>query len=348
VRFVIGFAAPLSTPQAIVGEPMLRTVEMAVADARARGLDVEVRAVDDRENEQVAARVAAELAADPSVIAVIGHKNSGPSGAAGPVYAAAGLTQVTQCSTDNALSRAGWPTFFRLCADNERQASVAAEFAYKRDPSARVVAVHDGTDYGRPLVQAFATRLQALSGRAVSVLAMHVGQEDFTEIVESIKAAAPAIVDFGATEIESSKLMKALHAAGVKALVMSSEGGPDNPLARLAGPAGEGSIHTYAGADPLATLTSRRLVDRCRAEFGETPSYVVECYDAVTVIVTALERGATTRKAVRETIAATDLEGVGGRIRFDAAGDRIDAPVSLWQVVGGRMVPLAARPLPTA
>lgn len=327
---------------------MLRTVEMAVADARKRGLDVEVRAVDDQENEQMAARVAAELAADPSVIAVIGHKNSGPSGAAGPVYAAAGLAQVTQCSTDNALSRMGWPTFFRLCADNERQAAAAAEFAFRRDPSARVVAVHDGTDYGRPLVQAFAARLQALSGWVVSVLAMHVGQEDFTEIVESIRAAGAGIVDFGATEIESSKLMKALHGAGVTALVISSEGGPDNPLARLAGPAGEGSVHTYAGADPLGTPASRRLVERCRSEFGETPSYVVECYDAVTVIATALERGASTRKAVCDAIAATDLEGLGGRIRFDAAGDRIDVPVSLWQVVGGRMVPLVEKPLATA
>ena len=215
---------------------MLRTVEMAVSDARARGLDVEVRAVDDKEDEQVSARVAAELVADPSVVAVVGHKNSGPSGAAGPVYASAGLAQITQCSTDNALSRAGWPTFFRLCADNERQAAVAAEFAYSRLRSARAVAVHDGTDYGRPLVQAFAARLQALSGRAVPVLVMHVGQEDFTEIVESIRAARADLVDFGATEIESSKLMKALHAAGVKALVISSEGGPDNPIARLAGP----------------------------------------------------------------------------------------------------------------
>lgn len=341
MRFVIGFAAPLSTPQAIVGVPMLRTVEMAVADARARGLDLEVRAVDDRENEQAAARVAAELASDPSVIAVIGHKNSGPSLAAGPIYAAAGLAQVTQCSTDNALSRAGWPTFFRLCADNERQAAVAAEFAYSRMPSARAVAVHDGTDYGRPLVQAFATRLEALTGRAVRVLAMHVGQEDFTEIVETIRVESPGIVDFGATEIESSKLMKALHEAGVQALVISSEGGPDNPLARLAGAAGEGSVHTYAGADPLGTPAGRRLVERCRAEIGETPSYVVECYDAVSVIAAALQGGAMTRHEVRDAIAATDLEGLGGRIRFDAAGDRIDAPVSLWQVAGGRMLPLA-------
>lgn len=320
---------------------MLRTVEMAAADARSRGLDLEIRAADDKEDEGVAARVASELVADPSVIAVVGHKNSGPSGAGGPIYARAGLAQVTQCSTDNALSRAGWATFFRLCADNERQAAVAAEFAHSHHPKARAVAVHDGTDYGRPLVEAFATRLHELSGREVTVLAMHVGQEDFSEIVGAIRAAKADIVDFGATEIESSKLMRALRVAGVRAQVISSEGGPDNPIARLAGPAGEGSIHTYAGADPLGTPASRELVRRCLSEIGETPSYVVECYDAVSVIAAALEKGASTRAEVREAIASTDLQGLGGRIRFDPQGDRIEAPVSLWRVVDGRMVPLA-------
>jgi branched-chain amino acid transport system substrate-binding protein len=335
----------LTTPQAIVGVPMLRTVEMAAADARSRGVDIEIRAVDDKEEDGVAAQVAAELVADPSVIAVVGHKNSGPSGAGGPVYARGGLAQVTQCSTDNALSRAGWATFFRLCADNERQAAVAAEFAHFQYPTACTVAVHDGTEYGRPLVEAFATRLHELSGREVMVLAMQVGQEDFTEIVDAIRAAKADIVDFGATEIESSKLMRALHAAGVKPQVISSEGGPDNPIARLAGPAGEGSIHTYAGADPLGTPATRALVQRCLSEIGETPSYVVECYDAVSVIATALEKGASTRAEVRGAIASTDLQGLGGRIRFDAHGDRIDAPVSLWQVVDGRMVPLTGSPV---
>ncbi len=325
---------------------MMRTVQLAVADARARGLDLELRAVDDRESEVIAASAAAELVADPSVIAVIGHKNSGPSGAAGPVYAEAGLTQITQCSTDNSLSRAGWPTFFRLCADNERQAAIAADFAYSLHGSGRAVAVHDGTDYGRPLVEAFATRLRTLSGRDVAVLAMRVGQEDFTDVVDAIRAAHAGVVDVGATEIESSKLMRALRGAGVGAQFISSEGGPDNPIARLAGPAGEGSIHTYAGADPMATPGSRGLVQRCRDELGETPSYVIECYDAVSVIAAALEKGAATRAELRDAIAGTDLEGLGGRIRFDEHGDRIDAPVSLWQVVGGRMVPFAARAVP--
>jgi branched-chain amino acid transport system substrate-binding protein len=340
VRFRIGFAAPLSTPQSIVGIPMLRTVELAAADARERGLDLEIRPVDDREDERVAADVARELVADPTVIAVVGHKNSGPSRAAAPVYAEAGLAQITQCSTDNSLSRSGWRTFFRLCADNERQAAVAAEYAHAALPGARTFAVHDGTDYGRPLVEAFARRYEALSGSQVTVLAMRVGQEDFSEVVRAIEQGGAQVVDLGATEIESSKLMRAVHAAGLRPLVISSEGGPDNPIVGLAGEAGEQSIHTYAGADPLGTRASNELVQRCRAAFGETPSYVVECYDAVAVIAAALERGAPGRTEMRDAIAATDMEGVAGRIRFDSNGDRIDAPVSLWTIHQGRMIPL--------
>ncbi len=323
---------------------MLRVVEMAAADLRSRGVDVDIRPVDDREDEAVAQEVAAELAADPRVIAVVGHKNSGPSKAAAPVYAEAGLAQVTQCATDNALSRSGWRTFFRLCADNERQAAVAAGHVHAWLPSARVIAVHDGTDYGRPLVEAFARHLEALSGNAVTVLAMRVGQEDFTAIVDFAKKGGAQVIDLGATEIESSKLMKALHGAGIRALVVSSEGGPDNPIVRLAGAAGEGSIHTYAGSDPRATRASSELVRRCRAAFGETPSYVVECYDAVQVIASAVSSGASTRTAVRDAIAATDIDGIGGRIRFDSDGDRIDAPVSLWTIREGRMEPLGKVP----
>ena len=167
---------------------MLRAVEMAAEDMRGRGVDLDVRAVDDKESEAVAAQVAAELVADSSVVAVIGHKNSGPSKAAAPVYAAAGLTQVTQCSTDNALSRSGWRTFFRLCADNERQAAVAAEHVHARLPSRAssrsTTAPTTASRWSRIRAQ-----LQLLSGRQVTVLEMSVGQEEFTGIVGAVKSA---------------------------------------------------------------------------------------------------------------------------------------------------------------
>jgi len=99
-------------------------------------------------------------------------------------------------------------------------------------------------------------------------------------------------------------------------------------------------VHTYAGADPNGTGAASALVARCRAAFGETPSYMVECYDAVNVIAAALAGGAKTRAEVRDAIARTDLEGTAGLIRFDAHGDRVNAPVSLWTIRGGEMLPL--------
>ena len=321
---------------------MLRVVQMAVADLH-DSVQLDVAAVDDEADEDTAARAAAQLASDPSVIAVIGHKNSGPSRAGGPVYAAAGLAQLTQCSTDNSLSRSGWRTFFRLCADNERQAAAAADFAHSRFEPARVAAVHDGTGYGRPLVEAFAERMETLSGQKVRVIAMRVGQEDFSGVIDAIRSDGAGLVYIGATEVEGSQLTIAMREAGIGAQVMTSEGGPHNPFPRLAGPASEGSVHTYAGADPSTTAASRRLAERCISEIGEAPSFAVECYDAVTVIAGAVAGGAMTRSGVRDAIARSDVEGLAGTIRFDACGDRIDAPVSLWQITGGGMVPVGER-----
>jgi branched-chain amino acid transport system substrate-binding protein len=335
VRFSIGHAAPLTGPQSIVGVPMLRVVEMAAADLSHDGVQLDVVPVDDQADDSAAAAVAQELVDNPAVVAVVGHKNSGPSRAAAPVYAAAGLTQLSQCATDNSLTRSGWATFFRLCADNERQAAVAAEFARSTLEPHSVVAVHDGTAYGRPLVEAFARGLPS-----ALVLEMTVGQEDFSVVVARVRAANADLVYIGATEIEGSKLMIALRAAGSEAQVMTSEGGPQNPLAGLAGAAAEGSIHTYAGADPTSNQAAQRLIERCEREIGGAPSFAVETYEAVMVIADAIGRGATTRPDMRDAIAAADLEGFNGRIRFDGTGEREGAPVSLWRVSGGRMVPV--------
>jgi len=337
VRFSIGYAAPLTGPQSIVGVPMLRVVEMAAADLSRDGMDLEVVAVDDEASDSTAAGVARELVGNAAVIAVVGHKNSGPSRAAAPAYAAAGLAQLSQCATDNSLTRSGWPTFFRLCADNERQATAAAAFAISTLDARSVVAVHDGTAYGRPLVEAFARGLPS-----VLVLEISLGQEDFSAVVARVRSAKAGLVYIGATEIEGSKLMMALRGAGSSAQLMTSEGGPQNPLAGLAGEAAEGSIHTYAGADPTGNEAAQRLIERCEREIGGAPSFAVETYEAVMVIADALGRGATTRPEMRDAIAAADLEGFTGRIRFDATGERDGAPVSLWRVVGGRMVPVAS------
>ncbi len=337
-RIRIGFAAPLTGPQAVVGIPMLRVVQLAAREWGAGGVEFEVTALDDAADEGVAIKVAEEFVADAEIVAVIGHKNSGPSRAGAPVYAAAGLVQLSQCATDNKLTRSGWRTFFRLCADNERQAHVAAEHACGDCHVKRLVAVHDGTAYGRPLVEAFCREAAAGCMPTTSVMEMAVGQEDFSGLVAAVKIGDPDLIYIGGTEIEASKLARALRAADVSAQLMTSEGGPHNPFAWMAGVAGEGSLHTYAGANPASTEPARQIAERCLAELGAVPSFVVECWDAVTAIAEGLTGGARSRAEIREAIAQTNIEGLAGPIRFGPNGDRIDAPVSLWQVRGGTMV----------
>ncbi len=120
----IGFAAPLTGDQAIVGVPMRQCAELAVEEINARGsapFRWKLVAEDDRADPKVAVDVARRFVDDPAVIGVVGHKNSGPSEAAAPIYAEAGLTQMTPSSTNPALSRKGYRTFFRLCAHDTRQ-----------------------------------------------------------------------------------------------------------------------------------------------------------------------------------------------------------------------------------
>ncbi|HKF78073.1 MAG TPA: branched-chain amino acid ABC transporter substrate-binding protein [Candidatus Dormibacteraeota bacterium] len=336
----IGYAAPLSGPQAIVGVPMGEVVRLAVSELAPPRLDLELVACDDRADDASAVLAAKTLVADSGVVAVVGHKNSGACAAAGPLYHRAGLTQLTQSATDSSLSRRGWPTFFRLCADNERQAAVAAEFAVGELGSFRPAVVHDGTAYGQPLGAAFADRARELDVEPVAHLAVRVGQEDFAGVVELLRNAGADLVYVGATEVEGSKLTVALRRAGHLARIMTAEGGPANPFPHLAGAAAEGSVHTYAGFDAASSGEGRSLAGRCAA-FGGLPSYGVECHDAVRVIAAALESGARTRDEVRSAVVGIDVVGVSGRIRFLPGGEREGAPVSLWRVESGRMVRLS-------
>lgn len=329
----IGFVTALSGPQAIVGRPMLEVAQLALRDHRPSGIAVELKICDDAADETRAGRIAESLAADESVVAVVGHKNSGPSGVAGAIYHAARLPQLTPSSTDSSLSRRGWDTFFRLCADNRRQAQVAASFAAGRLGVGRPATVHDGTAYGRPLVHSFTSELRSLGVETIAELEIEPGGRGLGAVVSALYRADPDLIYVGATEIEASQLAVALRRAGLSCRLMTAEGGPNNPFSRLAQEAAEGSIHTYAGCDCTASEVGRQL-DR-RLPDG-LPSFGAECYDAVRLVLAALEAGARTRDEIRRAVAETDLLGVSGRIHFRPDGERDPAPVSLWVVESGR------------
>ena len=338
----IGFAAPFSGDQAIVGVPMRQCAELAVKQVNERGdlpFELVIQAEDDLADPSQAEVVARGFVADPAVVGVVGHKNSGPSAAAAPIYHAAGLTQISPSSTNPQLSQQGYQTFFRMCAHDAVQGRVAAEYAVRVLGARRVAVLHDRTDYGQPLAEVVQATVRHEGAEVVLFAGISEGQTDFSETMAHIRALAPDLIYFALTEIESAILARQLRAAGVGALLFGTDGSRESQFLPLAGEAAEGVYQTYAGVDPESAPAAHNFVQEFQAQYAPVPVYGVEVYDATNLLITALAQvGASDRQRVREAVAAMrDFAGVTGPIQFDSHGDRRDPQVSLWRVEQGQM-----------
>jgi branched-chain amino acid transport system substrate-binding protein len=288
----IGVVAPFSTEESIVADPLLAAVEAVVA---ASGSGVEVVACDDARRPDRAAAAVAELVARGDCLGVVGPKNGGCALAAVPVATAAGLPLLLPCATADRLTD-GAAVVFRLCAPDRLTAAAAIDLVAGLSVD-RLAVVADDTPYGQAL--AVAVRAAA-SGSTIEI----------GEAVDTVADAGAAFLAMG--EVEQAAVMAELRGAGYRGTFVSAEGGPDAPIAALAGPAAEGAWLLYPGVP----------VD------GRTV-YAAEAADAARILLAAGSGGA-------DRIRDGKFQGETGAIRFDAAGERVGAAVSTYQVRGGR------------
>lgn len=341
----IAFLAPLTGPESVVGVPMMQAVSLAIEQANA-GTDLPFRlelvALDDEARPAKAQKLAETVVEDGAFVGVVGHKNSGPSAAAGEIYATGGVAQVTPSSTNSDLAQRGWPTFFRVCADNDRQATVAASYALETLEVRRVAAVHDGTDYGRPLAETFVHTIAQAGQQVVFVEPVQLGQRDFDDTVRRLKDAECDLIYFGLTEIESSFLTRDLRRAGVNSHLFGADGGRQSPFPQLTGELAEGVYETYAGVDPEASPAGEAFLRAYESRYTACPIFGPEAYDAGCILIEALKRaGMAERSAtLAEVRNLQGFNGATGPISFQANGNRQKAEVTIWQVIEGQMTRL--------
>ncbi len=342
----IAFLAPLTGPESVVGVPMMQAVSLAVEQANARAdlpFQLELVALDDEAEPAKARKLAETVVADNAFVGVVGHKNSGPSAAAGEIYATGGVAQVTPSSTNSDLAQRGWQTFFRVCADNDRQATAAARYALETLEVRRVAVVHDGTDYGRPLAESFVSTIAQAGRQVVLVEPVQLGQRDFDDTVGRLKNAECDLVYFGLTEIESSYLTRDLRQAGVNSYLFGADGGRQSPFPQLTGEFADGVYETYAGVDPEASPAGAAFLRAYQDRYKACPIFGPEAYDAGCILVEALRRaGLAKRSAIlTEVRNLQGFNGATGPISFRANGNRKDAKVTIWRVIDGKMTRLS-------
>jgi branched-chain amino acid transport system substrate-binding protein len=108
----------------------------------------------------------------------------------------------------------------------------------------------------------------------------------------------------------------------------------------LAGPAAEGHLASTPGAALERRPGGKAFADRYRRRFGhETGLYAPYLYDSVMAIATAMQKAGSADPAkYLAVLRANRYPGVTADVAFDAEGNLVDAPLSIFRVTGGRWV----------
>src|SRR5690606_3726509 len=90
-------------------------------EVRALGFEIQLVPFDDQASPDVGVANAQQIVADASILAVIGHYNSGVAIPASEVYAANDLVMVSPANTNPVVTERGLDTINRVCGRDDLQ-----------------------------------------------------------------------------------------------------------------------------------------------------------------------------------------------------------------------------------
>jgi branched-chain amino acid transport system substrate-binding protein len=341
----IGFASPLTGPQAHYGKDNLNGARMAVDELNARPLRVAARPVrfelmvgDDQADPRTGTIVAQQMV-DARVRGMVGHFNSGVTIPASRIYHDAGIPQLS-VSTNIKYTRQGYRTAFRLMADDDQQGAVLGRYAVSRLGLKRLAVIDDRTAYGQGLADAFAAAVKAAGGTVVKREYTSDKDFDFRAILTVLRSAKPEAVFFAGYDAQAGPMARQMRELGMTEPLLGGETMNTAKFLELAGPAAEGHIASTPGAALEQRPQGKAFVERYRrVHKQEIGLYAPYFYDAVMVIASAMEKAGSTEPAkFLPELRRMRHAGITADIEFDANGDLRQGLLSIFRVQGGKWV----------
>ena len=241
-KIKIAVQAPLSGEQAALGEHIKLGAQLAVEEAtkafKDLGYDLQLVPQDDQAKPEVGVANARNMVADPDVLLIVGHFNSGVALPASEVYKDAMLTMISPANTATEITDRGYPNVNRVCGRDDVQGPVGARFAAQDLKLKSVYIIHDKTLYGQGVAENFRNEAKKLG---MNVLGFDGTEEraNFSPMIIPLKAKNPDLVYFGGIYHQGGLLLKQLREKGVKAKFMGPDGLDSAEMAKIAGSCGD-------------------------------------------------------------------------------------------------------------
>ena len=337
--YTVGAAGPWKEGYGIMTR---RGIDLAVDEInRAGGINgapLKILARDDEANGSRATAIAQEFVANSSVLAVIGHVNSGAMLAAARIYDGALPAVATTASSPDLSGVSKWT--FRIISSDSLNGVILARFASRvggNDSSLKQAAVlYENDSYGRGLADAFR---RAFRGTIISFdpISEDVNPEPF---VSFLKMKQPGIVFVAGREGSALRILREAKRQGFEAVFIGGDGW-QGIVTDTAASSGAFVGTSFNSEDPAPEV--QRFVRAFSGRYQTKPdAFAALAYDATKLIAQALIKKGKSRDGVRDylkTLSATSpFDGVSGPVYFNASGDPIGMGFHVAQVVSGTLV----------
>lgn len=329
----IGIAALAQNPGY---ENVIRGASMAVEQLNSTGNDITLRLAIPEPGATSAVQVAQQLVDDRSVVAVVGHPESGTMLEVLPIYEDAehhgrnALVAVSPTASSPRLTGIS-PWFFRIAPSDNDAARYVADWVRDSLGVSRAAIVFRNDTYGRDWSATFAAQFRQRGGM-VSIENPYLTRiTEWEAYAEHIAAVEPQVILFPGDTPDALEFLAALKSRRVNIPFIGgdgTEGIREDPLS-----AGARFVSFYQPGSAPGGVAQRFLEEYRKRYNAEPDMFAALSYDAAMTIGKAIASGARNRLEVRDALARIGkgglppVDGAGGIVAFNEQQDIAGRPV---------------------
>ena len=336
----VHIAYMLATSGAVefLGADSLGGIEIAIEEyGQLHGHDILLTGEDSLCSAEGGQTAAVKVAADPTILGVLGTNCSSAGTAASVVISEAGMVMISPTNTSPALTDPNetWnPGYYRTAHNDKFQGAVAAEFAYNELGARTAAALHDGDPYTEGLASVFAEVFAEIGGTVTSFEAVNKGDTDMRPVLTTIAAGEPEVLYFPIFEPEGNFVgAQSQEVPGLESVTLM---GADGLLVKSFGPnTGPAAVGMYLSgpyiSDDISAYAS--FLAKYEANTGGPPpaGFAAHAYDGANILLASIAKAAIVdddgtlhvgRQALRDAVGSTyRYGGLTGILSCDEYGD---------------------------
>ena len=344
----VAVAGPFTGSVAAFGEMIKKGAQLRAKEINGNGgingKELELVFEDDTGKDKEASLVATRIASNKKILAVVGHFNSSCSLAGKPIYKRNRIVELSPGSTNVNVCKGSDYTFRNLYRD-DFQGSFSAKYIKGVLTDVKTVAVFfDNDDYGRGLRDSFKQSAEQIGLAIVADEAYDRDTTDYKAQLTKIKFANPDLIFIAGLYSQAGLILSQARESGITAQFFGADGVDSPKLLEIAGEAANGIYITTPFIFGLeGNEEAQRVATAFEQEFGKAPdTWAALTYDAVGMIVEAIEKKGESRKSIRDHLGSLTspekgYQGITGLTYFDENGDCLK-PAYVKQVVKGKFV----------